>query len=175
VRFRQLLPVAVLASRSTLAAVNAAGRTPLHVAVEHGGYPGGGKLLSTLIQCGADVSAADRAGDTPLHLLSQLWKRAAVETARTLIVDGGANVWAANDAGDTPVDVARATAARALRPGPRPSLRPLPQIPPPLLPWPSQTPKEAGERDLIESLALARRRRIGYFGADEANGDDASL
>lgn len=175
VRFRQAARAGFFATRATLSAVNAAGRTPLHVAAERGGYRGGDTLLRTLLDHGADANGTDRAGDTPLHLLSRSWKRAAVESARALVEVGDADVWAVNGAGDTPIDLARATAARALLPGRGSPLRPLPQIAPPLPPRPSHASKEAGKLDLLESLALARRRRIGYFGVNEANGDDVTL
>ena len=72
---------------------NEYGKTPLHVALQHGSEA----VARLLIDRGADASVADKEGETPLHVAS----REGREAMARLLIDRGAEASAANKYGQT--------------------------------------------------------------------------
>lgn len=83
-----------------IGAKDALGRTPLHLAAEHGADPA---VIAVLLEHGARTGATDDYGDTPLHLAVEHDANPAVIA---VLVEHGADIEARNDFGDTPLHVA---------------------------------------------------------------------
>ena len=74
--------------------------TPLHYAAGFGKSP---KIITALLQAGADVNALDKNGRTPLHFAARSGRSPAILSA---LLDAGGDAHAVNKAGKRPLEYA---------------------------------------------------------------------
>ena len=76
------------------------GNTPLHYALDMGGFDTHPEIAQALIVAGADINAKDKFGDTPLHFVASWYGLTEMVDA---LIAAGADIHAKNRNGDTPL------------------------------------------------------------------------